>query len=68
MRSATQIDKGIMLVDGDFNLILKRVAILIKPALIQTFDQLQFIGLILEDSGVPPSPRLLFSQMHGYRR
>ena len=49
VRAAAQVGEGVGGVDGDLGLLLQRVAILVEAALLEPVDQLQLVGLVLED-------------------
>ena len=49
VRPAAQVHEGIVLIDGDLRLLLERVAVLVQAALLEPVDQLQLVGLVLED-------------------
>ena len=49
MRTAAQVNKTGVLVDGNLWLFIQRVTVVVRAALLKTFDQFQLIGLIFEN-------------------
>ncbi len=49
VRPAAQVDEGVVFVSGDIRLLLQRVAVFVQAAFFQAVDQLQLVGLVVED-------------------
>ena len=49
VRPAAQVHEDIVLIDRDLRLLLERVAVLVEAALLEPVDQLELVGLVLED-------------------